>query len=115
MDISSFREVITLAHQPNRHIQHKDGWEVDLHFSQTLLEELADHDWEVRDEARRSVCTRFRKACERKYGNRWMGAWVTWDNLIITVNESPKEQEDNVNSNPDCKCHTPHRCPVHDA
>lgn len=116
------QDVRALPNEPNRRVRHKDNWEVNLNFSPTLLEELADPDPEVREEAQRSVCTRFRKACERKYRDRWIGAWVNWSDLTITVNAqtstdvpSKSHEEEDMESNPDCKCDKPVRCPVHDA
>lgn len=113
-----------MANRPNRHVRHKDGWEVDMYFSPTLQEELADRDREVRDDARRAVCTRFRKVCEKKYGNKWMGAWVNWSDLKITkIERSPRSAGSTKRTqpsppsaeNPNCKCDTQYRCPVHDA
>lgn len=107
---------------PNRKVRDIDGWELEMYFSPALQDELHSPDLEVREDARRLVCTRFRKLAEKKYGDRWMGAWVSWDRLKITElpastarTHLPRQRPASVTENPNCRCDTALRCPEHDA
>jgi hypothetical protein len=113
--------VIPLANRPNVRVRHKDGWEVDMYLSPKLRTALDDRDYEIREDARRAVCTRFRMACRSKY-LRWPGYWVNWKDLVISVLEHMMEpvasriqSAQSDNGDPHCKCDTPFRCPVHDS
>ncbi|HET8690127.1 MAG TPA: hypothetical protein VFL81_01705 [Candidatus Saccharimonadales bacterium] len=71
----------------NRLVKHKDGWEVTMYFTPKTIEDLRSRNREVRDDVRRSVCTRFQQSCRRKYDGKrrpiWPGYWVNWEDLTI--------------------------------
>ena len=107
-----------MSRQPaNRHVKHKNGWEIDIRVSERILSDLSSRNHEVRESAQRAICTKFRMVCQQRFTN-WLGEWVEFKDLVLTVitSEQPRELvATTVGFNPNCRCDTKFRCPEHDA
>ncbi|HEX8390278.1 MAG TPA: hypothetical protein VF597_02570 [Candidatus Saccharimonadales bacterium] len=107
------------------HVRHVNTWEIrNLPISDKEMKDLKRSRTAAQSAARTAICTRFRAACLRKYGTKWSGVWVSWEQLKIigpsqplrpTRSVRPGAMPVSTNGNPLCNCDGRGRCSVHDA
>ncbi len=74
-----------MANEPTHHVRHVDRFEADIYISPKTLEILNGSVHKARDTARKFVCSNFKKACDKKYGDNWRRhhLFVIWTQIDV--------------------------------
>lgn len=76
-----------MAQQPTHLVKHKAGWVAHIYIAASLQAQLKSRNLSERNNARHSVCIRFREACRAKYRDFGL-MHVEWEDLRVTPLET---------------------------
>lgn len=71
-----------MAPAPTHSVTHRHGWQANIYIAASLLTQLRSRNTDERNNARTSVCIRFRKACTAKFPEFGLTR-IEYDDLVI--------------------------------